>query len=357
MHGVIFSVFTIPALNTVSDDQLPILAISLRRNDVDSINITDNPPLFSAYPNSDTDPESPPSLTAQASRTISVLCSSTEDPHTKQRTLCRISFPSKPWAESDRPLPVVPFPLPGEIEDVPDEREAFIRQHATHYCLLAPSRNLYPQGFAAAGGKINCLPGANHSLVYWNVDSIREASPLREFAMYSTPSPSTAGDGDDPEDGEVEDIINGIPVRGKGLGVKPVQLWENLSSTITSAPARCVAWDESIGRMCIALENDSRIFVVDFSQAPKEGAFFISVLWPRQCRTLIRLTGLSLSRRRRGAFTYSCQALSESNSVELLRQATENSEVVMAANTFFPAAEVATVSFLSLGPHCIGIRD
>ena len=293
VHGVIFSVFTIPTLNTVSDDQLPILAISLRRGDVDSINITDNPPLFSAYPNSDLEPESPPSLTAQASRTISVLCSSTEDPNTKQRTLCRISFPSKPWSESNRPLPDVPFPLPDELEDAPGGKQAFIREHATHYCLLAPSRNLYPRGFAATGGKINCLPGSNHSLVYWNADSIRESSPLREFAIYSTPPPSATGDGDDPEHEEVEDIVNGIPIRGKGLGVKHVQLWENLSSTITSAPARCVAWDECIGRMCVALENDSRIFVVDFAQAPKEGTLFVSAWWSRQYLMLIRPTGPS----------------------------------------------------------------
>ena len=281
VHGVIFSVFTIPALDTVSGDQLPISALSLRRNDLDSINITDNPPLFSTYPDFDLAPESPPNLIADASRTISVLCSSIEDPVTKQRTLCRISFPSRPWAESGRPLPLVPFPLPKELDDVPGGKEAFISKHATHYYLLAPSRGLCPRGFAAVDGKINCLPGSNHSLVYWNADSIRESSPLQGFAIYSTP-PSTTNDGDDAENEEVEAIIHGIPMRRKKLGVKLVRIWENLSSNITSAPARCVAWDECIGRMCIALENDSRIYVVDFAQAPREGMFFAWAWWSRQ---------------------------------------------------------------------------
>jgi hypothetical protein len=277
VHGVIFSVFPIPVLDTISDEEPPISAISLSRSDVDSIDITDNPPLFSAYPDFDLDPESPPNLIAQASRTISVLCSSAEDPVTGQRTLCRISFPSRPWAESNRPLPVVPFPLPKEVDDAPGGREAFTRKHATHYCLLAPSRDLYPRAFAATDGKINCLPGSNHSLVYWNADSIRVSSPLQGFAIYSAPPPSMADDGVDPENEEVEAIINGIPMRKKLLGVKLVRMWENLSSTISSAPARCVAWDECIGRMCIALEDDSRIFVVDFAQSPKEGMPSISV--------------------------------------------------------------------------------
>ena len=264
-------------LDTVSDGKPPISAISLTRSDVESINITDNPPLFSTYADFDLDPESPPNLIAQTSRTISVLCSSTEDPVTGQRTLCRISLPSRPWIESNRPLPVVPFPLPNEIEDGPGGREAFVREYATHYCLLAPSSDLHPQGFAGTDGRINCLPGSNHSLVYWSVDSIRESSPLQGFAIYSVPSPSTAEDGDDSEGEEVEAIINGIPMRRKKRRVKVIHMWENLSSTIASAPARCVAWDECIGRMCVALENDSRIFLVDFAQAPKEGMFFISV--------------------------------------------------------------------------------
>jgi hypothetical protein len=277
IHGVVFSVFAIPALNTVSNEQLPISALSLNRKDIASIDITDNPPLFSTYADLDLDPESPPNLIAHASRAISVLCSSTEDPITRQKTLCRISFPSRPWEQSNRPLPVVPFPLPREIEDAPGGREGFIRKHATHYCLLAPSRDLYPRGFAAADGRINCLPGSNHSLVYWNADSIQESSPLRGFAIYSTPQPSTSDGGDDLESEEVETIINGTPMRRKELRVKLIHMWENLSSTIASAPARCVAWDECIGRMCIALENDSRIFVVDFAQAPKEGMHLISI--------------------------------------------------------------------------------
>jgi len=277
-HGVIFSVYNIPTLDTVSDDQPPISATSLNRSDVESIDITDNPPLFSTYTDFDLDPESPPNLIAQTSRTISVLCSSAEDPETRYRTLCRISFPSRPWAESNRPLPVVPFPLPREIEDTPGGREAFIRKHATHYCLLAPNRNLSPQWFPATSGKINCLPGANHSLVYWNADSIQESSPLKGFAIYSTPPPSVTQDGDDPESEEVEAIVNGIPIRRMKSRVKLVHIWENLFSTIIdSAPARCVAWDESIGRMCVALENDSRVFVVDFAQAPKEGMRFTPV--------------------------------------------------------------------------------
>ena len=85
-------------------------------------------------------------------------------------------------------------------------------------------------------------------------------------------------DGDDPESEEVEAIVNGIPMRRKKLRVKLVHMWEGLSSLITSAPARCVAWDECIGRMCVAIENDSRIFVVDFAQAPKEG--MLSILYP-----------------------------------------------------------------------------
>jgi len=85
-------------------------------------------------------------------------------------------------------------------------------------------------------------------------------------------------DGDDPESEEVEAIVNGIPMRRKKLRVKLVHMWEGLSSLIASAPARCVAWDECIGRMCVAIENDSRIFVVNFAQAPKEGMF--SILYP-----------------------------------------------------------------------------
>lgn len=276
-------------LNTVSDEQHPISAISLSRSDVESINIADNPPLFSTYADFDLDPESPPNLVAQTSRSISVLCSSTEDPVTRQRTLCRISLPSRPWAESSRPLPVVPFPLPKEIENAPGGIETFIRNHATHYFLLSPSSDLYPQGFPGTDGKINCLPGSNHSLVYWNADSIRECSPLQGFAIYSAPPPSTTEDGDGPENEEVEAIVNGIPMRRKKLRIKLVHMWENLSSTIASAPARCVAWDESIGRMCVALENDSRIFVVDFAQSPKEGMLFTPASWPKQNRTLTPL--------------------------------------------------------------------
>jgi hypothetical protein len=188
-------------------------------------------------------------------------------------------------------LPVVPFPLPPEIEDVPGGREAFIRQHATHYCRLAPTRDLSPIGFAATDGKMNCLPGSNHSLMYWNVDSIRESSPLRAFAIYSPPPPAMTDDGDDPEVEEVEAIINGIPMRRKNLRIKLVHMWEELWSTIASVPARCLAWDECIGRMCVVLENDSRIFVVDFSQAPKEGMFFIL---DKQHKMLTHRTGLSL---------------------------------------------------------------
>ena len=348
IHGVIFSVFAIPTLDTVSDEELPILAVSLNRRDIDSIDITDNPPLFSAYPDFDLDPESPPNLIAHASRTISVLCSSAEDPVTRQRTLCRISFPSRPWAESSRPLPTVPFPLPKEIEDAPGGREAFIRKHTSHYCLMVPDRHLCPRAFAATDGKINCLPGSNHSLVYWNADSIRESSPLQGFAIYSAPPPSMTDDGGDPENEEVEAIINGIPMRRTKLGFKLVRMWENLSSTIASAPARCVAWDECIGRMCVALENDSRIFVVDFAQAPKEGTLSILVWGPTHHRTLTRRTRLFSCRRRRGTFAHSRQMVSEPNSVGLLRQAIEDLEVVMAANTFFLTAEVATISFRSL---------
>lgn len=274
IHGVVFEVFPIPILGTVSNEELPVSAITLSRTDIESINITDNPPLFSTYADFDLDPESPPNLIAQTSRTISAVCLASEDPVTKKRTFCRISLPSRPWAESNRPLPVVPFPLPPEIEDVPGGREAFIRQHATHYCRLAPTRDLSPIGFAATDGKMNCLPGSNHSLMYWNVDSIRESSPLRAFAIYSPPPPAMTDDGDDPEVEEVEAIINGIPMRRKNLRIKLVHMWEELWSTIASVPARCLSWDECIGRMCVVLENDSRIFVVDFSQAPKEGMFF-----------------------------------------------------------------------------------
>jgi hypothetical protein len=247
--------------------------MTLNRTDVESINVTDNPPLFTTYTSFDLDPESPPNLIAQASRTISVVCMSTEDPITKKRTFCRISLSSRPWAESNRPLPVVPFTLPKEIEDAAGGRENFIRKHATHYCRLAPTRELSPIGFAATDGKMNCLPGSNHSLVYWNVDSIQGSSPLRAFAIYSTPPPAMTDDGDDPEVEEVEVIINGIPMRRKNLRIKLVHMWEELWGTIAPAPARCLAWDECIGRMCVVLENDSRIFVVDFSQAPKEGMF------------------------------------------------------------------------------------
>lgn len=270
IHGLVFEVFPIPMLGTVLDQQLPISAITLSRTDVESINISDNPPLFSTYVNPDLDPESPPNLIAQTSRTISAVCLAGEDPVTKKRTFCRISLPCRPWAESNRPLPAVPFPLQKEMVDASGGREAFIRQHATHYCRLAPARDLSPIGFAATDGKMNCLPGSNHSLVYWNVDSIRESSHLRAFAIYSAPPPATTDDGDDPEVEEVEAIINGVPMRRKNLRIKLVHMWEELWSTIAPAPARCLAWDECIGRMCVVLENDSRIFVVDFSQAPKE---------------------------------------------------------------------------------------
>lgn len=275
LHGLVLEIFQIPFLGTVSNDQLPISAITLSRTDIDSINITDNPPLFSTYADLDLDPESPPNLIAQNSRTISVVCLTTEDPITKKRTFCRISLPSRPWAESNRPLPVVPFPLSEEIESVPGLREAFTRKHVTHFYRLVPTRDLYPIGFAATDGKMNCLPGSNHSLVYWNVDSIRESSPLRAFAIYSAPPPTIQNDGDDPEVEEVEAIVNGVPMRRKNLRIKLVHVWEELWDTIAPAPARCLAWDECIGRMCVALENDSRIFVVDFSQTPKEGMLFI----------------------------------------------------------------------------------
>jgi hypothetical protein len=270
-------VFPIPILGTVSNEQLPISAITLSRTDIESINITDNPPLFSTYANLDLDPESPPNLFAQNSRTISVVCLTTEDPVTKKRTFCRISLPSRPWAESNRPLPTVPFPLSEEVERAPGGRVAFIRKHVTHYYRLVPTRDLYPIGFAATDGKMNCLPGSNHSLVYWNVDSIRESSHLRAFAIYSAPPPTMQNDGDDPEVEEVEAIVNGVPMRRKNLRIKLVHIWEELWDTIAPAPARCIAWDECIGRMCVVLENDSRILVVDFSQAPKEGMLFTPI--------------------------------------------------------------------------------
>lgn len=264
-------------LGTVSNEQLPISAITLSRTDIESIDITDNPPLFSTYADLDLDPESPPNLIARNSRTISVVCLTTEDPITKKRTFCRISLPSRPWAESNRPLPVVPFPLSDEIVCGPGGRDAFIRKHATHYCRLIPTSDLFPIGFAATDGKMNCLPGSNHSLVYWDLDSIRESSPLRAFAIYSAPPPGMENDWDDPEVEEVEAIVNGVPMRRKNLRIKLVHITEELWDTIAPAPARCIAWDECIGRMCVALENDSRIFVVDFSQAPRDDMFCTTI--------------------------------------------------------------------------------
>lgn len=113
--------------------------------------------------------------------------------------------------------------------------------------------------------------------MYWNLDSTRESSSLRAFAVYSAPPPAATDDGDDPEVEEVEAIINGIPMRRKNLRIKLVHMWEELWGAIALTPARCIAWDECIGRMCVVRENDSRIFVVDFSQAPKEGEFSVPV--------------------------------------------------------------------------------
>ena len=124
---------------------------------------------------------------------------------------------------------------------------------------------------------MNCIPGSNHSLVYWNVESIQESSPLRAFAIYSAPPPATENGGDDPEVEEVEAIVNGVSMRRKNLRIKLVHIWEELWDTIAPVPARCLAWDECIGRMCVVLENDSRIFIVDFSQAPREGMFLIPI--------------------------------------------------------------------------------
>ena len=273
IHGVVFQVFPIPTLGTVSHEPHPISAITLTRTDVESINVTDNPPLFSTYANLDLDPESPPSLIAQTYRTISAICLSSEDPVTRKRTFCRINLPFRPWGESNRPLPTVPFPLPEGIGGELGGKEAFIRKHATHYCRLTPARELSPIGFAATDGVMNCIPGSNHSLVYWSVDSIRDSSLLRGFGIYSAPPPAMTEDGDDPEVEEVEAIINGVPMRRKNLRIKLVHIWEELWSKIAHVPARCLAWDECIGRMCVVLENDSRIFIVDFSQAPKEGMF------------------------------------------------------------------------------------
>jgi hypothetical protein len=85
IHGVVFEVFPIPILGTVSNEELPISAITLGRTDIESINITDNPPLFSTYADFDLDPESPPNLIAQTSRTISAVCLASEDPVTKKK--------------------------------------------------------------------------------------------------------------------------------------------------------------------------------------------------------------------------------------------------------------------------------
>jgi len=49
--------------------------------------------------------------------------------------------------------------------------------------------------------------------------------PLRGFAVYSAPPPSVADDGDEPENEEVEAIINGVPMRRKKLRVKLVHMW------------------------------------------------------------------------------------------------------------------------------------
>lgn len=124
---------------------------------------------------------------------------------------------------------------------------------------------------------MNCIPGSNHSLVYWNVESIQESSPLRAFAIYSAPPPATENGGDDPEVEEVEAIVNGVSMRRKNLRIRLVHIWEGLWDTIAPVPARCLAWDECIGRMCVVLENDSRIFIVDFSQAPRDGMFLIPI--------------------------------------------------------------------------------
>lgn len=293
---MLFETYPIPRVGERVVNTDAAKSVALPRMDLDQIEITDNPPLASRHYNLDMD--SPPDLTGQASRSISIFGTTVPDAQTGTRSICRISLIARPWTE-DRPLPELPFE---KFENNPKAKEAFIREHATHFYEIQSDAMLEPFGFPDSYGRMRVLPGSNYSLVYWSAATTKDCNKLTNLGIYYTPPPLAEEEGDEAETFEVEQLlIGGKLMKRKNSRIKFPYMWEELWADLRIRPARCLAWDESIGRMCVVHEGDSRIFVVDFAQAPREGTS--SLLSTNSCALIFRL------RYDRGATACTGQAL------------------------------------------------
>lgn len=305
---MLFETYPIPRNGNRIVNTDAVKSVMLPRVDLDQIEITDNPPLASRHYNLDMD--APPDLTGQASRSISIFGTTTPDPQTGARTICRISLIAKPWT-ADRPLPELPFAFPMHLENSEKAQDAFLREHATYYYEIQNDATLEPFGFAAKYGRMKVLPGSNYSLVYWSADTIKECNKLMNIGIYFTPPPLAGDEGDEAETFEVEQIlIGGRMMSRKNLRIKFPYMWDELWADLKNRPARCLAWDESIGRMCVVHEGDSRISIIDFAQAPREGEGFLHSVF--YCELIISL------RHDGRAATCTCQALRQSPEIKYL---------------------------------------
>jgi len=115
------------------------------------------------------------------------------------------------------------------------------------------------------------LAGSNYSLIYWTADTIRDCSNLTNLGIYFTPAPVGTSGAEEAELFEVEQVtVEGRTMKKKNQRIKFPFMWADLWEELRQKPMRCMAWDESIGRMCVVHEDDSRIHIVDFSKSPKE---------------------------------------------------------------------------------------
>jgi len=112
------------------------------------------------------------------------------------------------------------------------------------------------------------LPGAYRTLIYTIPAEDRTATPsLLDLRRYISPETQPYDypmdiDGDANEDQSIMKKRKNIPYNIYSSLAIP----QRLATTLMEDGVTAVAWDEGIGRVCIAASDDSTIHILDFAQ-------------------------------------------------------------------------------------------
>lgn len=150
--------------------------------------------------------------------------------------------------------------------NAPDPSLRLPLSHQYRYTLSYSSPVRFVECHANSQYKI--LPGSHRTLLYtvpW--DDITESPPVIAFFRYHDDELFV----DQPEDLNDENLM---ATEGNTMR-RPIR---RMPFNFEGERFRCLAWDETVGRVCFVREGDTRVMVMDFSRRPKEGGLVSYVL-------------------------------------------------------------------------------